>query len=242
MADMATDDLNRTRGGTRPSSKVDVIADVIAIDGPVATGKTVVGLLLAERMGYRFLDTGTMYRAVTWLAMSQGVDLDDEDALADLARHAEIEVAGRDGRAMVNGSPAPLEERRAEIDKRVSLVARVPGVRTALVEKQRRMAEEGGIVLAGRDIGTVVAPDAPLKLYFQASAEERAKRRYEELRRAGHPVEFNRVLEETLARDKLDSERANSPLRPAADARLIDSEGLTVADVVERIMEMIEQG
>jgi len=199
----------------------------------------VIGRLLAERMGYRFLDTGTMYRAITWLAMNQGINPQDEAALADLALRSDIQVDEKDARVLINGTSLPLEDQRKEIDKKVSLVARVQGVRKAMVKQQQTLAAKGKIVVAGRDIGTVVVPNAPLKLYFQASTQERAKRRYQELRDLGYPAEFNQVLEELSARDKLDSERTHSPLRPAADAHIIDSEGLTIEQVLEKILALI---
>ena len=215
--------------------------DIIAIDGPAATGKSVIGRLLAERMGYRFLDTGTMYRAITWLAINQDINPRDEAALADLALRSDIQVDEKDARVFINGISLPLEDQRTEIDKKVSLVARVQGVRKAMVKQQQMLAAKGKIVVAGRDIGTVVVPNAPLKLYFQASAQERAKRRYQELRDLGHSAEFNQVLEELSARDKLDSERTHSPLRAAADAHIIDSEGLTIEQVLEKILALIRE-
>jgi cytidylate kinase len=213
--------------------------NIIAIDGPVATGKSVVGRRLAQRLGYRFLDTGAMYRALTWLAIEQNIDPNDEASLVSLAESATITVGENGEQVFINGRLVPLEEQRLEIGKTVSLVAQVPGVRNAMVHQQRQIAREGKIVMAGRDIGTVVAPSAPLKLYFQASGQERTKRRYEELRARGHAVELDQVLEEMAARDRLDSERVHSPLRPARDAHLIDTEGLTVEQVVEKLMELI---
>ena len=216
--------------------------NLIAIDGAVATGKSVVGRRLARRLGYRFLDTGAMYRAVTWLAMERGVKPDDETSLTELAAAACFQMSEKGDELLVDGAPLPLEEHRARIDKFVSPVSKVPGVREALVRKQRRMASEGKIVIAGRDIGTVVAPQAPVKLFFKASAAERARRRYKELVDEGKCIQFAQVLSDLEARDKLDSERAHSPLRPAADARIIDSDCLTVEQVTERALAMIEGG
>ena len=215
---------------------------LIAIDGPVATGKSVVGRKLARILGCRFLDTGAMYRAVTWLAMERGVDVEDEAALTELAADAHFRMSGEGDQLLVDGARPPLEEHRARIDRLVSVVSKAPGVREALVRKQRRMASEGNIVVAGRDIGTVVAPDAPVKLFFQASTSERAKRRYEELLEKGKNIEFARVLTDLEARDKLDSERVHSPLRPANDARLIDTDCLSIEQVTRRALAIIEEG
>jgi cytidylate kinase len=213
---------------------------LIAIDGPVATGKSVVGQRLARKLGYRFLDTGAMYRAVTWLAMERGVDPEDEAALTELASATCFQISEEDDQIRVDGAPIPLEEHRARIDQLVSLVSKIPGVRVALVCKQREIASMGGIVVAGRDIGTVVAPDAPVKLFLVASSRNRANRRHKELVEKGKRIEFAQVLKDLEARDKLDSERAHSPLRPARDAYLIDTDSLTVEQVMERALAIIE--
>ena len=214
--------------------------DIIAIDGPVATGKSVVGRLLAKRLGYRFLDSGAMYRALTWLAIDQGINVEDEGSLVVLSSSSTIGVGEGEDEVFINGKLVPLEEQRIEIDKKVSLVAQVPEVREALVHQQRQLAEGGRMVIVGRDIGTVVVPNAPLKLYFQASPLERSKRRYQELRARGHKVELDQVLEEMETRDKLDSERVHSPLIPADDAHLINTEELIIEQVVEKILKLIE--
>ena len=214
---------------------------LIAIDGAVATGKSVVGQRLAQKLDYRFLDTGAMYRAVTWLSMERGIDPEDEAALAGLAAAACFQISEEGDRILVDGVPAPLEEHRARIDRLVSVVSKVPGVRETLVSKQREIASEGSIVVAGRDIGTVVAPQAPVKLFLQAGSRERAGRRYKELVEKGKRIEFDRVLQDLEARDKLDSERAHSPLRPARDAHLIDTDGLTVEQVMQRVLALIEE-
>ncbi len=213
---------------------------IIAIDGPVATGKSVVGRLLAEGLGFRFVDTGMMYRAVTWLALDQGLDMNDEASLTSLAASSTIRVEKGEDKVLINGRLVPLQGRRAEIEKWVSLVSRVPGVREALLKQQQQMLKEGKIVMVGRDVGTVVAPNAPLKWYFRASLHERAKRRYHELQAQGSSVQLEQVQREMAARDKLDSERAYSPLKPAEDARFIDTEGLTVEQVVDKNLKMIE--
>ncbi len=199
-----------------------------------------VGRLLAARLGYRFLDTGVMYRAMAWYAAEQGVDPLDEATLERLALAATMRMAEDDGTVFVNGRKAPLEERRREIDKTVSLVARVDGVRKAMVKQQRQIAATGGIVLAGRDIGTVVAPDAPLKLYLDASAKERALRRCKELEAQGLKVEFQSILTQLEGRDKMDTEREHSPLRPADDAHIITTEGITIEQVLKKALELAD--
>ena len=216
--------------------------NLIAIDGAVATGKSVVGRSLARRLGYRFLDTGAMYRAVTWLAMERGVHHEDEESLTELASAACFRMSEVGEELLVDGRPLPLEENRASIDQLVSPVSKVPGVREALVQKQREMASEGNIVVAGRDIGTVVAPQAPVKLFFQAGTVERARRRHRELLEKGKRIEYAQVLRDLEARDRIDSERAHSPLRPAADARIINSDCLTVEQVTEQALAIIEEG
>ena len=181
-----------------------------------------------------------MYRALTWLALEHGIDVEDEASLACLAREAAIEVGDEEGQVTINGQPVPLEPRRREIDQKVSLVATVAQVRESLVRRQRDLAKGGRIVVAGRDIGTVVLPNAPLKLFFLASTPERANRRYRELRDRRHDVEHHRILEEMETRDKLDSQRTHSPLRPATDAHIINTDGVNVEQVVEIILKLIK--
>lgn len=205
----------------------------IAIDGPVASGKSAVGGAVARKLGYRFVDTGMMYRAVTWQALERGIDTDDEAALAKLAEDAKIEVA--EGRVLIDGVDTTGRLRSQRVGERVSLVSRVPGVRTAMVERQRLLAAEGGIVMAGRDIGTVVLPDAPLKVYLDASPEERVRRRHAELVGSASPEQ---VREELALRDAIDKEREASPLRPANDAVIIDTGHLSLEQVVDRILEL----
>ncbi|MBM2827015.1 MAG: cytidylate kinase [Dehalococcoidia bacterium] len=220
---------------------------VIAIDGPGASGKDTVGRLLAGRLGFTFVDTGAMYRAVTWLAMKDGVALGDEAALSKLAMEATIQfLRGREdptyARVTINGDDVTDHVHNPDVDVRVSLVARVRGVRDALVSMQRQMGESGGVVMAGRDIGTVVLPEAPLKIYLEASLEERARRRYLELRSKGEDLDFDKVLAELRERDRMDTERKESPLRPAVDAKVIVTDGLDPERVVTLIMEEVKAG
>ena len=213
---------------------------IIAIDGPVAAGKTSVGRLLSRQLRYRFLDTGIMYRAITWLALDLGMSLEDEEALGRLARATVIGLKdGEEDTAIVDGREVSEELRQPRIDRAVSLVARVPEVRRALVEQQRAVAKVGQIVVVGRDIGTAVLPDADLKLFLVASVFERAKRRHAELTRQDYAVEYQRVLQDLEDRDELDTERAHSPLRPASNAVLVDTEGIDVDQVMERLLRLV---
>jgi cytidylate kinase len=207
----------------------------------VASGKSAVGSRVARELGYRFVDTGAMYRAVTVAALQQGIDLSDEAALGALAERVSVRVeASPSGRNRVFVDDADVTDRlrTAETGAAVSLVSRVPRVRRAMVQLQRELAAAGGIVMAGRDIGTVVLPDAPLKVYLDASPGERVRRRHEELLAAGQDVAEDAVREELDLRDAIDSQRAASPLRPAEDAVHIDTDHLSLAEVVARILEL----
>lgn len=217
---------------------------VLTIDGPVAVGKTAAGGLIAERLGYRFVDTGMMYRALAWLALNRRIDLDDAGALGRLADEASIALqpgAGETpaGRITADGADVTDELRSPEVGRAVSLVSRVPRVREAMVRLQRQLAAQGGIIMAGRDIGTVVLPDAPLKVYLDASQGERARRRHAELLQAGREVTLEAVRDDLAQRDTLDSERQVSPLRPAEDAVVIETDQLSLEDVVERIIGLV---
>ena len=207
---------------------------LVTIDGPVAVGKSTVGKLLAGKLGYCFIDTGAMYRALAWKALKLGLDPEDEEKLSELARSTAMEFSG-DGELLVDGRVVSHELRQPSVEERVSLVSRIAGVREAMVAQQQAIAREIGAVMAGRDIGTVVLPRAELKVYLEASAEERARRRYRELSRQGKAVDYASVLNDLKRRDKIDSQRAVSPLCPASDAYIIDTEGLEVEVVVERI-------
>ena len=213
----------------------------IAIDGPVAVGKTVVGRLLARRLGFRFLDTGVMYRAVTLAALERAVPLEDDAGLVRLAREIVIEVletdTGRD--VLVDGVDVTGRLRAPDVDHGASVVSQVQGVREALVRKQRAMADAGRWVVVGRDIGTVVLPDAEVKIFLEASVEERARRRYQELSVKGGSVDPDVVRSELEERDRRDTHRAHSPLRAAPDACRVVTDGLTVEQVVEHILTLV---
>jgi cytidylate kinase len=217
------------------------VAPVIAIDGPVASGKTAVGLSLAREFQYRLVDTGMMYRAVTWLALQSGVDLVDEASLVTLAESAVIELgqpqANGGPTIKINGTDITDKLRVPDVDRSVSFVSRIQGVRHAMVDKQRALAREGSLIMLGRDIGSVVLTDAPVKIYLNASAEVRASRRYRELIAAGAERPEAEILAELRARDEMDTTRHASPLRPAGDAIIIDTDTLALEEVVTRVRE-----
>ena len=216
----------------------------ISIDGPVASGKTTVGRLLAQKLGYRFLDTGVMYRALTWAALEAGVSAKDSIGLVRLTREQVMEVVFRqDGKVsiLVGDRDVTPYLWHHEVGQNVSLVAQIAGVRDVLVSHQRRIAQEGSVVMAGRDIGTVVLPDAPVKVFLMASVAERARRRRAELQALGYDVPYRRVLEELEQRDRLDSERRVAPLRPAPDAHVIVTDDRSAEEIVERILELVKR-
>lgn len=219
---------------------------IIAIDGPAASGKSTIGLRLAEALGYIFFDTGVMYRAVTWLALERGIDVQDEAAVTALAEEAQIDVAPAskpDGRAcdvLVDGRDISWETRSRKVDENVSIVAAYPGVRRALSRQQRRIGQRGRIVMVGRDIGTVVLPDADLKIYLDATAEERARRRYDEIVARNGQANYEAILRRVIERDRIDSTRDVAPLKAAEDAVVLDSDKLTADEVFEQILALVK--
>lgn len=216
--------------------------NVIAVDGPVASGKTVVGRELARRLAFRYLDTGVMYRAITWLALRCATPLADEEELGNLAGRNPIRLSGPEGdQVWVGKHQLGSELRDARVERQVSLVAMVPQVRRVLVQQQRSLAREGNIVMVGRDIGTVVLPHAGLKVFLSASPEQRAQRRWRDLVDRAQDVDFQQVLRETRERDEIDTNRADSPLRPADDALTLDTGKLTVGQVVEKILAQVHR-
>lgn len=219
---------------------------IIAIDGPAASGKSTIGLRLAEALGYIFFDTGVMYRAVTWLALERGIDVHDEAAVTALAEEMHIDVAPAsksDGRAcdvLVDGRDITWETRSRKVDANVSIVAAYRGVRKALSQQQRRVGQRGKIVMIGRDIGTVVLPDADLKIYLDATAEERARRRYDEIVARGGNTDYDAILKRVIERDRIDSTRDVAPLKAADDAVVLDSDKLTADEVFEQILALVK--
>lgn len=217
------------------------IAKIIAIDGPAASGKSTLGQRLAQALGYLYFDTGIMYRAVTWIALQRRIPIEDEPAITKLAEEIRIDVrppSVSDGRAcdvLVDGQDITWEIRRTEVDANVSPVSAYAGVRQALTAQQRRIGLQGEVVMVGRDIGTVVLPEADLKIYLDASPEERARRRYEELRGRGQPAVYEKILAAMRQRDQIDSTRQVAPLRPANDAIILDSDNLNAEQVLEQV-------
>lgn len=223
------------------------IPSIIAIDGPAASGKSTLARQLAEELGYLYFDTGVMYRAVTWIALQRGLAIQDEVAVTSLAQTIQIDVrppSQQDGRGYdvwVEGQDITWDIRRPEVDANVSPVSAYAGVRKALSAQQRRIGQRGRVVMVGRDIGTVVLPEAGLKIYLDASAEERARRRYQELIGRGEPASYDDILANVRKRDHIDSTRQVAPLSIAKDALILDSDGLSISQVLERVREMVSQ-
>ena len=217
---------------------------IIAIDGPAASGKSTLGLKIADALGYLFFDTGVMYRAVTWIALDHDIDLHDEEKITALAENTPIDVAPAsksDGRAcdvLVAGKDITWETRLPDVDANVSVVSAYPGVRTALSRQQRRIGQRGRIVMVGRDIGTVVLPEADLKIYLDASAEERAKRRFKEMTERGANVNYEDILAKVIERDRIDSTRDVAPLKAADDAVIVDSDRMNVEEVFKKVVAL----
>jgi len=215
----------------------------ITIDGPVASGKTAVGRALARRIPARFLDTGMMYRAVTWASIQQNIDLNNKADLAKLTKSLSIEVILEDGEQglKVDGTDITDELRNSVIESNVSKISQVGAVRHELVDQQRAIASTGDIVMVGRDIGTVVIPNADLKIYLDASIQIRAKRRHDEMRRKGQRIDLEKLVEEIKTRDNMDSNRKDSPLVSAEDAVIINTDRLRIDQVVNLILESIQK-
>ncbi len=211
----------------------------IAIDGPAASGKSSLGMALARRFGYLFLDTGLMYRAVTLAALEAGVPPEDA-AAGEFARSLDIRAeAGAETRIFVGGRDVTGRLREPEVEHHVSAYSALPSVRAAMVAAQRAIAAQGPSILAGRDIGTVVLPDAPVKLFLEASPEARAARRSRQAHEWGMAQEAAEARRDIEQRDRLDSSRAASPLRPAADAVVIDTTDLTLEEVIRFALELL---
>lgn len=222
------------------------LPSVIAIDGEAAAGKSTIGSLLAQRLGYLYFDTGVMYRAVTWAAIERGLDVGDEPPVTALAERLLIQVTtpdqsdGRQYTVLADGQDVTWAIRQPEVDAAVSVVAAYRGVRRALTAQQRQIGRHQNVVMVGRDIGTVVMPDAPLKIFMRASVEERARRRHLECLARGEGISYGEVLASMRRRDQIDSQRDDSPLRAAPDAILLDTDGLTVDEVMCRVWRLVQ--
>jgi len=218
--------------------------DMIALDGPAASGKSTVGERLAEALDYLFLDTGVMYRAITLAALEAGIPIFDEAACSDLAQKTQIDVQppsrpdGRPNDVLINGVDKTWEIRSPEVDAHVSQVSAYPEVRRALSEKQRQIGKRGQVIMVGRDIGTVVMPEARLKIFLDASIEERARRRYQERLERGEDADYKDVLAMLRKRDAIDSNRDIAPLCAADDAVVIDSDGMDADQVFEAVLRL----
>ena len=217
---------------------------IIALDGPAASGKSTLGLRLADSLGYLFFDTGIMYRAITWIALQRDLNLRDEATVTALAQTAQIDIrppSKNDGRTcdvVIADKDVTWDMRGGNVDANVSVVSAYAGVRAALSEQQRRIGLRGKVVMVGRDIGTVVLPEADIKIFLDASAEERAKRRYDETIARGEKADYDEILRKVIERDRIDSTRAVAPLRPADDAIIIDSDKMNADQVFDHVLEL----
>jgi cytidylate kinase len=216
---------------------------IVAIDGPSGAGKSTLSKLLARAVGYLHLDTGAMYRAVALAARRAGIDPEDQVSLERLCRDIDITFARSSGsdRVMLNGEDVSADIRTPEVSLLTSRISAVPAVRDAMVRLQRQMGEAGGVVLEGRDIGTVVFPEAEVKFFLSASARERGRRRYEELKGKGMEVDLETTIAEVEARDAADSARAHSPLLQAADAIPVDSTNMGIEEVLAHMQRVVQE-
>lgn len=221
------------------------IPHIITIDGPAASGKSTLGARLAQALGYLYFDTGVMYRAVTWVALERQIAIVDEAAVSRLAEQLSIDIREPslpDGRAcdvLADGQDITWQTRRPEVDANVSPVSAYAGVRAALTAQQRRIGLRGNVVMVGRDIGTVVLPEADLKIYLVASAQERARRRYQEKLERGEAADYEQILQVILSRDQIDSTRQVAPLRAADDAIRLDSDSLDADQVLQAVQALV---
>ncbi|MDD5422852.1 MAG: (d)CMP kinase [Candidatus Omnitrophota bacterium] len=216
---------------------------IIAIDGPAGSGKSTVSKRLAEKLELLYIDTGAMYRALTLKAINGGMDLDDGDSLTAMARFTAIDLKDENGskKVFLDGKDVSLAIRTPELTSKVRFIARVPGVRHEMVKLQRSIGERQGAVLEGRDIGTVVFPDADYKFYLDADPGERAKRRYKELLGSGRKVKLEEILKDVIERDESDMKRAVGALKKAKDSVVVDTTSLSIDEVVEKLFSHISE-
>ncbi len=218
----------------------------IAVDGPAASGKSTVGEFLARLLGYLYFDTGAMYRAVTCVCLDRRISTDDEAAVTELAESVSIEITppteddGRQYTVLVDGEDVTWAIRSPAVNANVSQVSAYAGVRTELVRQQRQIASGGRVVMAGRDIGTVVLPNADLKIFLVAGVEERAQRRWHQLQMRGEEADLGQVLASLQRRDEIDSHRKLSPLRPADDACVLDTTGHSIKETLAKVEQLVE--
>ncbi len=220
--------------------------NIIALDGPAASGKSTLGERLANYLGFVYLDTGVMYRAVTLAVLKQKVDVNDEFAVVHVAETMDLDFCpptcsdGRSNDVILEGEDVTWQIRKPAVESFVSLVSTYTGVRNAMTMQQRKIASKGRIVMVGRDIGTVVLPDADLKIYLDASVEVRAERRYTELINRGQIADYEFILSDLKRRDEIDSTRTVAPLKPADDALIIDSDQMDAEQVFQNLVKIIE--
>jgi len=221
---------------------------IIAIDGPAAVGKSTMGKLIARELGYTYIDTGAIYRAITWKVLKNNININDEEMISSMVSNTYITIERANKKSLndyyhifVDGEDVTEEIRNPMIDQNVSQIARLPKIRKQLIYLQRELAEKGNIVMEGRDIGSVILPKADIKLYFTASEEERIKRRYKELINKGYSIDYEVVKKQIIQRDKIDSKRKYAPLIKAKDAILIDSTEKSIEEVKDNILKIIKK-
>jgi len=214
----------------------------IAIDGPAASGKSTTAKLVAEKLGYLYIDTGAMYRALTYAVLQQKINVSDETAVNELAKQVDIRLISTTVglRTWLNGRDVSDAIRLPQVTEVISQISAYKQIRTIMKNKQRQLARDGGVVMDGRDIGTVVLPDADIKIFMNASVEERTRRRLNELRAKGVKVDRKQIRKEIIRRDRLDSTREVAPLKPAPDALILDTSNMTVEEQVQQVLTMIK--
>lgn len=223
------------------------LPEIIAIDGPAGSGKSTIGKLLAEYLNYLYFDTGVMYRAVTLAALNQDINVENELKISNLAEKTDIDLQtptindGRDCDILLEGQDVTWDIRSPDVDAMVSIVSAYPKVRQILSEKQRQIGLKGKVVMMGRDIGTIVLPEADLKIYLDASLKERARRRYQERIQRGENVDYDSILSALEERDRIDSTRKYAPLKPAKDSIVINTDGLDIKRVFEMVLDLVEK-
>ena len=220
----------------------------IAIDGPAAVGKSTMGKLIARELGFLYIDTGAIYRAITWKVLKNSVNVSDENIISNLVSNTCVTIEKANCKSLndyyhifVDGEDVTEEIRNPRIDQNVSQIARLPKIRKQLIYLQRKLAEKGNIVMEGRDIGSIILPQADIKFYFTASEEERIKRRYKELISKGYSIDYEEVKKQIIQRDKIDSKRKYAPLIRAKDAILIDSTEKSIEEVKDKILKILKK-
>lgn len=221
---------------------------IIAIDGPAAVGKSTIGKLIARELGFLYIDTGAIYRAITWKVLKNNININDENVISNMVSNTYITIEEANCKSLndyyhifVDGEDVAEEIRNPRIDQNVSQIARLPKIRKQLIYLQRILAEKGDIVMEGRDIGSVILPKADIKFYFTASEEERIKRRHKELMNKGYSIDYEKVKKQIIQRDKIDSRRKYAPLIKAKDAILIDSTEKSIEEVKDKILKIVKK-